>query len=177
MTDLPSVADVVDAFGAALAQATAPPSAEDVLGLLHALHRNNLEQWRWEDATRDPGAGDAAVTEAKRAIDALNATRHRLVEAVDTAFAAEIEQNQSATPTTETPAMVFDRLSVLTIRIYFTERAGDGFAARLPALRVQLALLQEALAGLFDDVHAGRKRFVPYESLKLYGSGQQSTDG
>jgi hypothetical protein len=42
---------------------------------------------------------------------------------------------------------------------------------------VQLALLQEALAGLFDDVHSGRKRFVPYESLKLYGSGQQSTDG
>jgi hypothetical protein len=176
VTDLPSVADVVDAFRAAPEAATAPPRGEDVLGLLHALHRNNLEQWRQEDATRDPGAGDAAVAEAKRAIDALNGTRHRLVEAVDVAFAGAIEQNPAATPTTETPAMVFDRLSVLTIRIHFTEGAGDGFAARLPALELQVALLQEALEGLFDDVRAGRKRFVPYESLKLYGSGEQSTD-
>jgi len=172
VTGLPSVAEVVDAFRAALVDATAPPRAEDVLGLLHALHCNNLEQWRREDATREPGAGDAAVAEAKRAIDALNATRHRLVEAVDAALAGAIEQNPSATPTTETPAMVFDRLSVLTIRIYFTEGAGDRFSARLPALRLQVALIHEALEGLFDDVRAGRKRFVPYESLKLYGSGE-----
>ena len=87
-------------------------------------------------------------------------------------LAAAIEQNPSATPTTETPAMVFDRLSVLTIRVHFTEGAGDRFAARLPVLRFQVALIQEALEGLFDDVRAGRKRFVPYESLKLYGSGE-----
>jgi len=172
VTGLPSVPDVVDAFRAALVEATTHPRAEDVLGLLHALHRNNLEQWRQEDATRDPGSGDAAVAEAKRAIDALNATRHRLVEAIDATLAGAIGQNPSATPTTETPAMVFDRLSVLTIRIHFTEGAGAGFAARLPALRLQIALIQEALEGLFDDVRAGRKRFVPYESLKLYGSGE-----
>ena len=171
MTGLPSVADVVDAFRAALVEATDPPIGEDVLGLLRALHRNNLEQWRQEDATRRPGAGDAAVAEGKRAIDALNAARHRLVEAVDAALARAIEQNPSATPTTETPAMVFDRLSVLTIRIHFTEEAGNGFAARLPALHSQVALMQEGLEGLFDDVRAGRKRFVPYESHKLYGSG------
>ncbi len=29
----------------------------------------------------------------------------------------------------------------------------------------------EALDGLFDDIRTGRKRFVPYQSLKLYGSG------
>jgi len=32
----------------------------------------------------------------------------------------------------------------------------------------QLALLREALEALFDDVESGRKRFVPYQSLKLY---------
>ena len=72
--------------------------------------------------------------------------------------------------------MVFDRLSVLVIRISSTEDAAtserddrDLYAARLPVLRRQLALLQEALEALFDDVRTGRKRFVPYQSLKLYG--------
>jgi len=71
--------------------------------------------------------------------------------------------------------MVYDRLSVLVIRIAFTERAarsrhpdGDAFGARLPILLEQLALLQQALEVVFDDVQAGRRRFVPYRSLKLY---------
>ena len=72
--------------------------------------------------------------------------------------------------------MVFDRLSVLTIRIHFTESGRcvrsrtDGYRARLPLLRDQLTVVLEALDGLFDDIRAGRKRFVPYQSLKLYGS-------
>ena len=68
--------------------------------------------------------------------------------------------------------MVFDRLSVLTIRLHVTE-AGTGrdqLAGRLPLLRDQLTTLQQALDGLFDDVRAGRKRFVPYLSFKLYGA-------
>jgi hypothetical protein len=73
--------------------------------------------------------------------------------------------------------MVFDRLSVLVIRISFTESAAsspredrDQFAARVPVLHEQLVLLQEGLEALFDDVRTGRRRFVPYQSLKLYGS-------
>jgi len=72
--------------------------------------------------------------------------------------------------------MVFDRLSVLVIRIRCTELAAraepvdhDAYSARLPVLYTQLASLQAALEALFDDVRAGVKRFVPYESFKLYG--------
>jgi len=72
---------------------------------------------------------------------------------------------------------VFDRLSVLVVRMCFTEEAAssqradrDLYAARLPLLHQQLALLQEGLEALFDDVRTGRKRFLPYQSLKLYGS-------
>ena len=42
--------------------------------------------------------------------------------------------------------------------------------SRLPVLQEQLALLQEGLEALFEDVRTGRKRFLPYQSLKLYGS-------
>jgi hypothetical protein len=144
-----------------------------MLGMLIDLHHNNLEQWRCEDTTRSVEASDAAVAAAKRAIDAHNATRHGLVEAIDEAVAQCMEQNRSAPPATESPAMVFDRLSVLTIRLYVTETEAirDHFAARLPILEDQLTTLQRALDCLVADIGAGRKRFVPYRSLKLYGSG------
>jgi hypothetical protein len=173
----PSVDDVVTRFRRVLEDATPLPRSDGVLGLLLALHRNNLEQWRREDVTRVRYDDDTEVAAAKRDIDDLNATRHLLVEAIDAALVDSIEQDAAATPVTESPAMVFDRLSVITIRIHFTENAAradtadrDAYAERLPLLRNHLADVQEALVGLFDDVLTGRKRFVPYQSLKLYGS-------
>jgi hypothetical protein len=165
--DLSSAREVVALFEHAL-DGGAPTPSTDLLSLLLALHRNNLDQWQQEDLTRAPGADDATVAAAKRAIDALNTTRHELVEAIDAALAAALEQEASATPATESPAMVYDRLSVLTIRIHFTEDAG--YRARLPLLRDQLDVTVQALEGLFEDIRTGRKRFVPYQSLKLYGS-------
>ena len=171
---VPSAGDVVEVFRRVLGE-DPPDPGEDVIGLLVALHRNNAEQWRHEDITRHPAAADAAVASAKRDIDRLNGTRHALVEAIDAAVAAAVDQDPSALPATESPAMVFDRLSVLTLRIHYTERAAADrkgrYAARLVVLHQQLALLQLALDGLFDDLRTGRRRFVPYQSLKLYGSG------
>jgi hypothetical protein len=172
---IPAVGDVVALFRDALT-ADATAADDDVGAALLQLHRNNLAQWRREDATRATDADDAAVAAAKRDIDALNASRHGLIETIDALLDAALDQDPAAVPTTESPAMVFDRLSVLAIRLHFTERAahdetndGDGFRARLPVLEAHQALLQQALGGLFDDIRTGRKRFVPYQSLKLYG--------
>ena len=138
--NLPSISDVIDGFRRALHESAAPPR-DGVLGLLLGLHHNNVVQWNREDAARGDQADDRAVAAAKRDIDALNTKRHELVEAIDAALAAGIEQVPAAPPTTESPAMVFDRLSVLVIRISFTERAAssqrddrDLYAARLPRL-------------------------------------------
>jgi thioredoxin reductase (NADPH) len=177
-TDLPSVSDVVAEFQRALrSPVPARAARQDVLGWLLELHQNNVEQWSREDAARRDAADDREVAAAKRDIDVLNTTRHELVEAIDAALAAGIEQARSAPPTTESPAMVFDRLSVLVIRIAFTESAAssqvnerDVYADRLPVLYQQLSLLREALDALLHDVQEGRKRFVPYQSLKLYRS-------
>jgi hypothetical protein len=174
-TNLPDVAAVVAEFRRALREPV-PPARSGVLELLLGLHRNNALQWDREDATRRDDADDRAVANAKRDIDALNTKRHEYVEAIDAALAEVIDQALSAPPTTESPGMVYDRLSVLVIRIASTEDAAraEGFdrlayAARLPALHEQLDLLQAALEALFDDVRTGRRRFVPYRSLKLYG--------
>ena len=173
-TDVPSAAEVVALFQRAVRQSE-PAVADGVMRMLLDLHRNNLEQWRCEDASRGVDASDATVAAAKRAIDAHNAIRHGLVEAIDAALATAVEQDRSAEPATESPAMVFDRLSVLTIRLHVTEAGAgrDGFAGRLALVSDQLTTLQQALDGLFDDIRAGRKRFVPYQSLKLYGAGAE----
>ena len=151
------------------------PDPDGVMQLLLELLRSNLEQWELEDVTRTPGADDATVARAKRSIDRHNLERHRLAERVDAAIDAALVQSASAPPSTESPAMAFDRLSVLVIRLDRTHRAarmagtgGGDFARRLRRLRGQLDELAAAIDALLDDVRAGRRRFVPYAHLKLY---------
>lgn len=151
-------------------------STRSLVGRLLDLLRSNLDQWNLEDTARGPVADDAAVADTKRAIDQLNAGRHRIVEEIDAAIDRAVTQTASAPLATESPAMAFDRLSVLVIRIHHTERAAgedaseaDLYASRLPTLYRQLADLQQALDGLIADVRDGTRRFVPYQSLKLYG--------
>ena len=173
--DLPSTEHVVVEFRRALHDPTYR-SAPVLDGLLLDLLASNLDQWELEDNGRAPGVDDTAVAETKRAIDRLNAGRHQLVEAIDAAIDRAVNQNASAPLATESPAMAFDRLSVLVIRIHHTERAAgeetsdaDDYAGRLPVLHRQLADLQQAIDALIEDVANGTRRFVPYQSLKLYG--------
>jgi Protein of unknown function (DUF4254) len=152
-----------------------PAGGGHAAGLLGELHSTNIAQWQFEDDGRTVGADDATVASAKRAIDRLNARRHRLIEAIDAGIDAAVSQVAAAPLATESPAMVFDRLSVLVIRIHYTERAAasrgsdtNSFARRLPVLRRHLAALEEALDGLLQDVRKGSRRFTPYQQLKLY---------
>jgi hypothetical protein len=172
---VPRSDDVVAEFRRALRDPDHTP-ARHLDGLLVDLLASNLDQWNLEDKGRGPGVDDPVVAETKRAIDRLNERRHQLVEAIDAAIDRTVAQTASAPMATESPAMAFDRLSVLVIRIHHTERAagedaseGDLYAARLPVLYRQLADLQQAIDGLIEDVRDGTRRFVPYESLKLYG--------
>ena len=119
-------------------RAPTDPIPTGLMQLLLELLRSNLAQWELEDVTRTPGADDATVARAKRSIDRLNLERHRLAERVDAAIDAALVQSATATLSTESPAMAFDRLSVLAIRLDRTRRAarmagngGDDFGQRL----------------------------------------------
>ena len=177
----PSVAEIVVEFERALGgDRLASPSR--FLALLFELHDSNLRQWDLEDVTRASEASDSVVADAKRAIDKLNLTRHHLIEDIDGAVDAALHQSATAPLATESPGMVFDRLSVLVIRIARTaERAraaspeADDYVVRLPSLQRQLAALSAALESLLGDVGAGTRRFLPYEHLKLYAARPRPT--
>ena len=151
------------------------PDPDGLMQLLLELLRSNLQQWELEDRTRIRGTDDTTVAAAKRSIDRLNLERHRMAERVDSAIAAALVQSPTATPSTESPAMAFDRLSVLAIRLDRTRRAAESagndgaeYGHRLRRLRGQLDDLAAAIDALLEDVRAGRRRFVPYEHFKLY---------
>jgi hypothetical protein len=171
-----SARDVVAEFRRILRDGERDPGGAGLAaGLLGDLHRTNISQWHCEDDGRRVGASDATVASAKRAIDRLNTTRHGLIEAIDAGIDAAIPQAPAAPLATESPAMVFDRLSVLVIRIHHTELAAtsngsdtDLYAGRLPVLHRHLAALEEALDGLLQGVREGSRRFLPYQPLKLY---------
>jgi hypothetical protein len=150
--------------------------AGPVMGAVSALHRGNREQWDREDDARRDGAGDGVVAAAKRDIDRMNGARHELIEAIDRAILDVIGPRPKAPLVTESPGMAIDRLSVLVIRLAATEgraRSGaddaDLYRRRLPRLRIQVGAMEEAIGTLLEDLAAGTRRFLCYESLKLYG--------
>jgi len=179
VSGLPTPAMILDVMHrpppATIGQPGDQESAE-VMAAILALHRNNAEQWDREDDARKDTADDAMVAAAKRDIDRLNTARHHFIEAIDREISLMITGREGASLVTESPGMAVDRLSVLMIRLASTEaRATSGaadaklYAERLPRLRNQCDALVEAIATLLDDLTEGRRRFIAYASLKLYG--------
>lgn len=173
---LPSSSEIVTAFDRAL-QGRPPSSPGVLIQLLLDLLDSNLRQWQLEDVSRAPNASDASIAGAKRSIDALNLGRHQLVQEIDALVATAITAVPEAPLATESPGMVFDRLSVLVIRVHRTAQAAASgaadatrFAARLPGLQRQLTALGSALDTLLDELRAGQRSFVNYEHLKLYAA-------
>ena len=151
-----------------------------VTALVLELLESNVQQWDREDATRAVDATDEIVAGAKRAIDRLNLARHRLLEQLDLAIDSLLDQSPAAPLATESPAMAFDRLSVLVIRIARTAAAAQTYGAstyadRIPILEGKLAALSSALDALLLEVGNGTRRFLPYEHFKLYVAGPASS--
>jgi hypothetical protein len=178
-TTLPTVNQIVVQMERAI-RGDPPKEAGLVVSLVLELLESNVQQWDLEDATRAADATDGIVAGAKRAIDRLNLARHRLLEQIDLAIDSALEQSSIAALSTESPAMVFDRLSVLVIRIARTAAAASTsgssqYAERIPLLQRQLAALSSALDALLLDVGNGTRRFLPYEHFKLYVPGPASS--
>ncbi len=136
------------------------------------LHTVNGRLWDTEDRVRGALLSAAQVADCKREIDQLNAERNLLAERADEVLGSLADAGRADAPLhTETLASVVDRLSVLTLRIWHSERAAtrDELARRrIPALHGQRAELCAALDALVSDVVTGRRSPVPAR-FKLYG--------
>jgi hypothetical protein len=159
-------------------------TAEDntLRSLILLQHKANFDLWHEEDKARDPQATDAQIANVKRAIDRLNQRRNDLVERIDGELLALLEPFMSSHPEaalhSETPGMMIDRLSILSLKIFHTDEEATRTTAteehrhrnreRLALLQEQRTDLAQALSILLKEILAGQKRFKLYRQLKMY---------
>jgi hypothetical protein len=160
--------------GTPLAQ---PPG--ELMALIRAQHRENYDLWHEEDKARDPDASDATITAVKHAIDSLNQHRNDLAEQIDFFLLDQAgPQNDAAPLHSETPGLIIDRLSILSLKIFHTEEQIQRTSAserlrcrnreRLALLLAQRQDLAACLDQLWTEILAGKRRFKVYRQLKMY---------
>jgi hypothetical protein len=146
------------------------------------LHRANFDLWHLEDRARDTGATDATIADVKRGIDRTNQQRNDLVERIDTSLlkwlAAAALPRVSAPLHSETPGLILDRLSILSLKCFHTAeeiQRTNTDAAHIERNRQRLAILKEqshdlanCLTLLWEQVCRGERRFKLYRQMKMY---------
>jgi hypothetical protein len=142
-------------------------------------HRANFDLWHEEDCARDTDATAERITQVKRAIDRLNQQRNDLVEQIDAMLLEAVEEQNPLAPLhSETPGLIVDRLSILSLKIYHTgeeaqrETASEAHRcrnqSRLAVLVEQRSDLAQCLDTLWQQIVAGERRFKLYRQMKMY---------
>lgn len=142
-------------------------------------HRANFDLWHHEDAARDPLASDRDIAAHKHAIDTLNQRRNDLAEQIDLLLLTAIPVQLETSPLhSETPGMMIDRLSILSLKRFHTDQETRRVTAqpahhlrnqnRLTILDLQRADLAACLNTLWQDALASRRRFKLYRQMKMY---------
>jgi hypothetical protein len=162
--------------------AGAVEDASEWLEAVRCQHQANFELWHIEDEARAPGATDAELADVKRRVDRTNQRRNDLAEQLDRALLAWLEPqglpNPSSPLHSETPGLMIDRLSILSLKIYHTREEAersDAPAGHAQRNRERLAILEEqrsdlaaCLDALWRETLAGTRRFKLYRQLKMY---------
>jgi Protein of unknown function (DUF4254) len=145
-------------------------------------HFANFELWHIEDEARTPGATDKEIAEVKRRIDRTNQRRNDLAEELDRILWNWLEPRELPCPdaplNSESPGLMIDRLSILSLKIYHTREEAERKDApaghrernleRLTILEEQRKDLSGSLNDLWRETVAGTRRFKIYRQLKMY---------
>jgi hypothetical protein len=178
MLDLPRILRLHDAANERGHDQLLPPAhpQSPIEELILAQHQANFDLWHEEDKARDPDASDATIVNVKHAIDKINQRRNDLVEQIDVALLKVASQNDAAPLHSETPGLIIDRLSILSLKLFHTEEQLHRSTAehratnqlRLLQLSEQRTDLAACLAHLWTDITSGQRRFKLYRQLKMY---------
>ena len=186
-TDLSAVAALQDECTARWHQETnaapaALPSQLSTADLVVAQHQANYQLWHFEDDARASEVTDRQLAELKRSIDCTNQSRNDLAEQIDSLLLKEIAPlglpRAEAELHSESPGLMIDRLSILSLKLFHTQQevtrlgAPDGHTERnrerLSILVEQRSDLSASLCRLWERVLAGQRRFKLYRQLKMY---------
>ena len=149
--------------------------------LVEAQHAANFTLWHAEDEARRLSADDASIAAVKREIDRVNQVRNDMTEQIDAWLLAHLKEagmTQGGEQHSETPAMMMDRLSILSLKLFHTQEELNRAAAppghrernaeRFATLKEQREDLAACLERLWGQVCAGERYFKHYRQLKMY---------
>jgi hypothetical protein len=154
--------------------------AEGVWQPIERNHRFNARLWDEEDLARRRDAPDAEIAANKRNIDRLNQGRNDSVEQIDEILVSRLAEPKGpgARLHSETPGMMIDRLSILSLKIRAmgaqlgrADADADhraACAAKLDRLKEQREDLRRCLDGLLADCARGTAWFKVYRQFKMY---------
>lgn len=141
----------------------------------------NFKLWHEEDIARIKDIDPMRIVEAKRNIDQYNQARNNAMEKIDEWILSYLENNGIVAGDkihSETPGMMIDRLSIMTLKKYHMQEEVDRTdaseehrakcAARVEVLSEQIGDLSNALAGVLSDLLASKLRFKVYRQFKMY---------
>jgi hypothetical protein len=162
--------------------AATPADLTDFLARVARQHRANFDLWHIEDEARVPGATDAELAQVKRRVDATNQLRNDLAEELDRTLLDWLAPQKLPSPAaplhSESPGLMIDRLSILSLKIFHTREEAERNGApaghaernrqRLAILEEQRADLAACLDVLWKETVAGTRSFKLYRQLKMY---------
>jgi hypothetical protein len=163
-------------------EAPPKPNREGPLeGLVEEQHAANFVLWHAEDEARRPSADDASIAAVKREIDRVNQMRNDTAERIDASLLASLRTaaiGPGGEQHSETPGMMMDRLSILSLKLFHTREELDRADAppghrernveRFATLKEQRDDLAGCLDRLWSQVCAGERYFKQYRQLKMY---------
>lgn len=157
---------------------------KEFLALVEKNHSFNYQLWHAEDRARRDDKGFEFVYHAKRDIDHYNQQRNNFMEHMDSWLIAALNPSdkEDCPLHSETPGMIIDRLSILSLKIFHMEKQThrtdvdsthhQACLKKLEVLQMQQAQLATCLEQLLDETHAGKRRFKVYHQFKMYNDPQ-----
>jgi hypothetical protein len=162
-----------------------PAVAASLIGFERTVaeqHLANFELWHAEDEARMPEASDHDLARIKHFIDRANQRRNDLSEQCDVFLLNVLSQQGLPAPGaelhSESPGLMLDRLSILSLKLFHTREEidrphappghGERNLQRLKILVEQRDDLAGALDRLWQQILNRQRRFKLYHQLKMY---------
>lgn len=143
-------------------------------------HAFNYQLWHAEDRARRDDMGAEFVYHAKREIDHCNQQRNNRMEAMDEWFFHQLQPApaDSCPVHSETPGMIIDRLSILSLKSYHmalqtrredvTQEHRALCTKKLETIDQQLQQLTLCLEQLLKETEEKNRTFRVYHQFKMY---------
>jgi hypothetical protein len=141
----------------------------------------NFSLWHEEDIARIKDIDPLRIVEAKRNIDKYNQSRNNAMEKIDEWILSYLDSRNIRPGDkihSETPGMMIDRLSIMTLKKYHMQEEVDRpdaseehkvkCADKVKVLSEQMDDLASSLKGLFSDIGDSKLRFKVYRQFKMY---------